>query len=68
MAKRDTKKVAKYARDAYEWSVDIKPKGQRKQKRKERQDGKKEIRQSDRQPDYDPREWTPPIPELEEKG
>lgn len=46
MAKRDTKKVAKYSRDAYEWSADIKPKGQRKQIRKERQDGKREIRKA----------------------
>lgn len=44
MARRDTKRVAKYARDAYEWRADVKPKGQRKHKRKERQDGAKEIR------------------------
>lgn len=44
MAKRDTTKTAKYARDAYEWASDIRPKGQRKQKRKERQAGKREIR------------------------
>lgn len=44
MGKRDTKKVAKFSRDAYEWSADVKPKGQRKQIRKERQDGKREVR------------------------
>ena len=46
MSKLDTKKVAKRARDTYEWSTDSTPsKKQRKQKRKERQDGKKEIQQ-----------------------
>lgn len=44
MSKRDTKKVARYSRLAYEWIADVKPKGRREQKRKERQDGKKEIR------------------------
>lgn len=44
MSKRDTKKVARFARLAYQWVTDVKPKGQREQKRKERQDGKKEIR------------------------
>lgn len=45
MSKRDTKKVAKYARDAYEWCEDRPLNKKRKDhKRRERQDGKKEIR------------------------
>ena len=46
MGKVDTKKVYKRALDIYEMCVDDMPsKDQRKQKRKERQSGKKEIRE-----------------------
>jgi len=45
MSKLDTKKVAKAARDKVEWIHDQRPpKSLRTEKRKERQDGKSEIR------------------------
>jgi hypothetical protein len=45
MANKDTKKIYKYALIAYEWTTDLwPPKKFRNFKKKERQDGKKEIR------------------------
>ena len=48
MAKRDTAKVAKLSRDAYEWNADKMPsKKTKRAKVKERQVGKKEARAVD---------------------
>lgn len=45
MAKRDTARVAKRSVQAQEWSLDVRPhKSTKKAKAKERQAGKKEIR------------------------
>lgn len=47
MAKRDTTKVSKRSIQAQEWALDIPPhKTVKKHKAKERQDGRKEIRES----------------------
>ena len=49
MARRDKKRVAHYSVKAQDWSLDIPPhKSTKKAKAKERQDGKKEIREEDR--------------------
>lgn len=46
MAKRDTKRVAKRSIQSQNWALDINPhKSTKKAKAKERQDGKKEIRE-----------------------
>lgn len=45
MGKRDSKRVAKRSIQAQEWALDVRPhKSVKKAKAKERQDGKKEIR------------------------
>lgn len=47
MAKRDTKRTSHYSIHSQEWSLDINPhKSTKKAKAKERQDGKKEIREA----------------------
>ena len=47
MAKRDTAKVAKRSVQAQEWALDVNPhKSTKKAKAKERQAGRKEIRES----------------------
>lgn len=46
MAKRDTSRTAHRARQAYEWAADLMPsKATKREKVKERQLGKKEIRE-----------------------
>jgi hypothetical protein len=46
VAKRDTEKVAKWAREKYAWAADqMPPKSTKRAKAKERQAGRKEIRQ-----------------------
>jgi len=45
MSKLDTKKIYKRGVQAHEWAADVNPsKKQKKQKVKERQDGKKQIK------------------------